>query len=272
MEIPIPPSFAELPEGIPDAVRKTQMSIAGMDFSRRGVPRDLSPEQRTRANLQAFVKNYYRVLRGVDDNVGRILEFLDAADVARDTIVIYTSDNGFFLGEFGLFDKRLMYEPSIRVPMLVRWPAAIEAGRVDEQHMVLNVDLAPTLLDLCGVDTPAHLHGRSWRPLLLAQPTSWRDAFLYEFYEYPAVHCVRKHRGLRTARWKLIHFYEQPDEYALYDLERDPHELVNLAARPKHAKLRKELHERLQAMRRETGDVDPPGHTAPRLQPGKCPA
>jgi arylsulfatase A-like enzyme len=272
VEIPLPPAFAELPAGMPQAVRKTQMSITDMDFGQRGVPRDLPDEQRTRANLQALVKNYYRVLRGVDQNVGRILEFLDAARLAHDTIVIYTSDNGFFLGEFGLFDKRLMYEPAIRVPMLVRWPAAIEAGRVDNEHMVLNIDVAATLLDVCGVAVPESLHGRSWRQLFGAQRTQWRAAFLYEFFEYPAVHCVRKHRGVRSRRWKLIHFYEQPDEYALYDLERDPHELVNLAVRREHASRRKQLFERLQALRRETGDIDPAGYVAPRLQPGKCPA
>ncbi len=169
VQIPLPPAFAELPAGMPQAVRKTQMSVAGMDFGRRGVPLDLPSAERARANLQALVKNYYRVLRGVDDNVGRILDFLDSARLAHDTIVIYTSDNGFFLGEFGLFDKRLMYEPAIRVPMLMRWPAAIAGGRVDDEHMVLSIDVAATLLDVCDVAVPQSLHGRSWRPFLSAQ-------------------------------------------------------------------------------------------------------
>lgn len=272
VDIPIPPAFAELPRGIPQAVRKTRMSVASMNFRGRGVPADLPDEQRKHANLQVFVKNYYRVLRGVDENVGRILDFLDEARIAENTIVIYTSDNGFFLGEFGLFDKRLMYEPSIRVPMMVRWPAGIERHRVDDEHIVLNVDVAPTLLELCGAEVPKAMHGRSWKPLLDAQEVQWRDAFLYEFYEYPAVHCVRKHRGVRTERWKLIHFWEQPDEYALYDLETDPHELVNLAARPEQAGRVALLRRRLMELRTETADIDPPGYVAPRVEPGKCPA
>jgi arylsulfatase A-like enzyme len=242
-----------------------------MNFRARGVAADLPAVERKRANLQALVKNYYRVLRGVDDNVGRILDYLDEAKLSADTLIIYTSDNGFFLGQLGLFDKRLMYEPSIRVPMLWRWPAAVQPDQVDDEHMVLNVDVAPTLLDIAGVDIPAPMHGRSCRPLLEGADVRWRDAFLYEFYEYPAVHCVRKHRGVRTRRWKLIHFWEQPEELALYDLEHDPHELRNLASRPEHAARVRALRQRLQELRRESGDIDPPGYVAPKSDPGKCP-
>ncbi|MGH8188410.1 MAG: sulfatase/phosphatase domain-containing protein, partial [Steroidobacteraceae bacterium] len=271
VSIPIPPAFAELPRNVPDAVRKTQMSVAQMNFRNRGVAADLPDTERKHANLQAFVRNYYRVLRGVDENIGRVLDFLDEAKLAADTLVIYTSDNGFFLGELGLFDKRLMYEPSIRVPMLLRWPAAVQPDQVDDEHMVLNVDVAPTVLDVAGADIPASMHGRSCKPLLGGDEVRWRDAFLYEFYEYPAVHCVRKHRGVRTRRWKLIHFWEQPEEVALYDLENDPHELVNLAGRREHAQRIRALRQRLQELRRETGDVDPPGYVAPKLNPGRCP-
>lgn len=127
------------------------------------------------------------------------------------------------------------------------------------------------MLDVAGVHVAGSLHGRSWKPLFSERHPRWRDAFLYEFYEYPAVHCVRKHRGVRTSRWKLMHFFEQPDEYALYDLEHDPHELVNLAARRDHAKRRERLQTLLQELRRESGDVDPAGYVAPPIQPGKCP-
>lgn len=272
VEIPIPPAFERLPDNIPEPVLKTRMSVAGMDFSSRGVPRDLPPERRKQANLQTFVKNYYRVLRGVDENVGRVLDFLDKEGLAQNTVVIYTSDNGFFLGEFGLYDKRLMYEPSIRVPMLMRWPERIRPKQVDNAHMVLNVDVAPTLLEIGGAPPPKDLHGRSWLPLLDNPKTVWRDAFLYEFYEYPAVHCVRKHRGVRTRNWKLIHFWEQPEEYALYDLANDPDELVNLADRPEHARRLKDLRALLDRLREQTGDRDPPGYIAPKVRPGKCPA
>lgn len=282
VEIPLPPRFLEgPPEGAPAALSKATMGVADMgDFQRRGerreasVARGLPEEARARANLQAFVRNYYRVLLGVDENVGRVLDFLDREGLADDTIVVYASDNGFFLGEFGFYDKRLMYEPSIRVPMLVRWPSGLRAGRVDDRHMVLNVDVAPTLLDLAGVDVPGWMHGRSWKPLLEAPDAGvrWRGDFLYEWFEYPAVHCVRKHRGVRTRRWKLIHFWERPDEWALYDLASDPDELVNLVDRPEHAGRVETLKRRLAVLRAETGDIDPPGYVAPRLEPGKCPA
>src|SRR5499433_4264777 len=128
------------------------MAIADMpDFRDRGVPESLPREERKRRNFQLLVKNYYRVLLGVDENVGRVLDFLDQNGLTENTVIVYTSDNGFFLGEHGLFDKRLMYEPSIRVPMMVRFPAGVKAGRVDTAHMVLNIDVAPTLLELAGV-------------------------------------------------------------------------------------------------------------------------
>ena len=280
VEIPIPVAFEQgPPEGAPEALSKTRMSVAGMgDFhrnlERRGVqvPKDLPDDERAHANLQALVKNYYRVLLGVDENVGRVLDFLDQNDLAENTIVVYTSDNGFFLGEYGFYDKRLMYEPSIRVPMLVRWPRRIAAGQVDDGNMVLNVDVAPTLLELAGAAAPDWMHGRSWKPLLDGEPAEWREDFLYEFFEYPAVHCVRKHRGVRGKRWKLIHFWEMPDEWALYDLENDPDELVNLVNRPEHAERVERLRARLLELRAETGDVDPPGYVPPEMETGHCPA
>ncbi len=260
VEIPTPRTFEDKLEGRPEAVRKAEMAIADMpDFRERGVPASLPREERKRRNLQALVKNYYRVLLGVDENVGRVLDFLDKNDLAENTVIVYTSDNGFFLGEHGLFDKRLMYEPSIRIPMLVRCPARVKPGQVDSTHLVLNIDVAPTLLELAGVPVPSWMHGRSWLPLLEGQETQWRDAFLYEYYEYPAVHCVRKNRGVRTDRWKLIHFWEQPEEWELYDLKNDPDEINNLAARPEQTGRVKQLQAKLEELRRQVGDVDPPG-------------
>lgn len=268
VEIPMPRTFEDKLEGRPEAVRKAEMAIADMpDFRDRGVPESLPREERKRRNLQLLVKNYYRVLLGVDENVGRVLEYLDKNGLSENTVVIYSSDNGFFLGEHGLFDKRLMYEPSIRVPMMVRWPSRIKPNRVDSNHMVLNIDVAPTLLESAGVPVPSWMHGRSWLPLLEDRETSWRDAFLYEYYEYPAVHCVRKNRGIRTERWKLIHFWEQPEEWELYDLQTDPDEITNLAGRPEHAERIKQLRLRLEQLRREVGDVDRPG---PASVAGPC--
>ena len=143
--------------------------------------------------------------------------------------------------------------------MAIRYPARIKAGQVDDTHMVLNVDVAPTLLQLAGVPVPLGLHGRSMLPLLLGAAGPWRDAFLYEYFEYPAGHCVRKNRGIRTSRWKLIHFFEQPQEWELYDLASDPEERRNLAGDRRHAKTRAMLASRMAELRRELGDVDPPG-------------
>ncbi|HZO20355.1 MAG TPA: sulfatase [Gemmatimonadaceae bacterium] len=261
IEIPLPRTFEDKLAGRPEALRRAEMAIADMpDFRDRGVDQSLPVEERKRLNLQHLVKNYYRVLLSVDENVGRLLDALDRDGLAENTIVIYTSDNGFFLGEHGLFDKRLMYEPSIRVPMLVRFPARARKGTVDREHMVLNTDVAPTLLELAGVPVPGWMHGRSMVPILTGQPNApWRDAFLYEYYEYPAEHCARKHRGVRTARWKLIHFWEHPEEWELYDLANDPDEVNNLAGRREHARTIRELRARLESLRDEVDDEDPPG-------------
>lgn len=270
VEIPLPATFTQPPAT--EAVRKSDMRIADMsDFRERGVPATLPPDERARANHQALVKHYYRVLLGVDDNVGRLLAYLDDSGLAGNTIVVYASDNGFFLGEHGLFDKRLMYEPSIRVPMLLRWPAAIEP-RVDARHMVLNIDVAPTLLDLAGATVPESMQGTSWRPLLEGGDAPWRQDFLYEYFEFPAAHCVRPNRGVRNARWKLIHFWRLPQEWELYDLDNDPEERHNLAADPAHAAQLRTMQARLAELRREFGDVDPPGYVPTRPDPGRCPA
>ena len=260
--IPLPKTFDEDLASKPEAVRKADMAVAALPDYRDRLPADLSPEERKRRNHERMVKDYYRVLLSVDENVGRVLDFLDENGLTENTIVVYTSDNGFLLGEHGLFDKRLMYEPSIRVPLVIRYPAKIRPGSVDRTHMVLNVDVAPTLLELAGVPVPLGLHGRSMVPLLVGADVPWRDAFLYEYFEYPAGHCARKNRGIRTDRWKLIHFFEQPEEWELYDLENDPEETKNLATSRAHAKTLSALKVRMAELRRELGDRDPPGPPA----------
>jgi arylsulfatase A-like enzyme len=271
IDIPMPRTLFESLAARPQALRKADMRIADMkDFRERGVPETLPPDERARRNFQMLLKNYYRVLLGVDENVGRVLEFLDAEGLASNTIVLYASDNGFFLGEHGLFDKRLMYEPSIRVPMLLRWPAGIDARRVDREHFVLNIDVAPTLLELCGVEVPASMQGASWASFLRGEQPRWREDFLYEYYEFPAAHCVRPHRGVRNRRWKLIHFWTEPQEWELYDLANDPDEMLNLAQRPEHAEQLRRMQVRLAELRREFDDVDPPGYVPRLLDPGQC--
>lgn len=201
-----------------------------------------------------FVKDYYRTLVGVDDNVGRVLRALEETGKLDGTAVIYSSDNGFFHGEWGLYDKRLMHEPSIRVPLLIRYPPKIRPG-VTSDRMAINVDLAPTMLDLAGLPVPSHMHGRSLAPLFGGGRVPWRKDWLYEYYEYPLSHRVKPNRGVRTDRYKLIHYFWEPQEWELYDLEKDPGERNNLYGKPGYETLTAQLKERLVQLRRETGDT-----------------
>jgi len=246
--IPEPPTFNVDLSDRPECIRNTDMQIADMpDFRERGVPASLPRQERKRLNFQVMMKNYYRTLLGVDENLGRVLDFLDKQGLAENTMVIYTGDNGFFLGEYGLFDKRLMWEPSIRVPMLVRYPAAVKPRTVDREHMVLNNDVAHTILDYAGVPRPKHMenHGLSWRPILEGQRVAWRESWFYEYFEYPGPHCAPKIRGVRTRRWKLIYYIQQPQAWEMFDLEKDPQERRNLyhdpAWRGQAEQLRQEL-------------------------------
>ena len=169
----------------------------------------------------------------VDENVGRLLGYLDESGKARDTIVIYTSDQGFFLGEHGMYDKRFMYEESLRMPLLVRYPRQIAPGSIAES-MVLNLDFAPTLLDLAGASIPAEMQGRSFASILRGKtPADWRRSMYYRFYE--AQYGAGPHFGVRTDRYKLIHFLYGDFGWELYDLKVDPHEMVNLYDRPDSA-------------------------------------
>jgi arylsulfatase A-like enzyme len=255
--IPEPPNFHTGLEDRPEAIRNTDMQVADMpDFYQRGVDRNLPLSERKKLNYQLFLKNYYRTLLGVDENLGRILDYLDKEGLAENTIVIYTGDNGFFLGEYGMFDKRLMYEPSIRTPMLVRYPAAVRRGQVNTEHMVLNNDVAHTVMDYCGMELPAYTrnHGMSWRPILEGKASSWREDWLYENFEYPGPHCAPKARGVRTKDWKLIHYIQKPETFEMFELARDPDEKRNLANNPAYRGQFEKLKARLDRLRTETDD------------------
>lgn len=205
-------------------------------------------------SLEEVVKDYYACLVGVDDNIGRVLQWLEQSGSLDDTVVLHTSDHGYFLGEWRFFDKRFMHEPSIRVPMMIRYPAVFRAGnRVNE--MVLNLDVAPTLLELVGVAIPERMQGKSVVQLANGHASAWRKDWLYEYYEYPAGEHVRPHRGIRTERYKLIHYYREPQEYELYDLTVDPKELHNLYGNPRYRGLQDQLWKRMAELRQETGDT-----------------
>jgi arylsulfatase A-like enzyme len=214
-------------------------------------------EARVRWMYQRYIKNYLRCVAGVDRSVGALLDWLDRhPDEKRNTVVVYSSDQGFYLGDHGWYDKRWMYEESLRMPLVVAWPGHIAPGREITQ-LTQNIDFAPTFLELAGVPVPAAMHGQSLVPLLAGEaPAGWRDAVYYHFYESHAVHMVPAHYGVRTERYKLIHYYEPEwDCWELFDLQEDPEELRNVADDPDYAARRVTLAARLQALRRQYGDA-----------------
>ncbi len=204
---------------------------------------------------QRYMHDYLRVIKSVDDGVGELLEYLDKNGLTDNTVVIYTSDQGFYLGEHGWFDKRFMYEESLRTPLLMRYPKEIKPGAVINQ-LVQNLDFAPTFLDYAGVKAPEDMQGMSFRKVVNGEPGEWRDAIYYHYYEYPAVHMVKRHYGVRTDRYKLIHFYYDVDEWEMYDLEKDPHEMKSIYDDPAYADVRKDLLKRLTELRKQYGDSD----------------
>jgi len=213
----------------------------------------MSPDEVLRWRYQRYVKDYLRAVASLDDNLGRVLDWLDESGLTDETVVIYSSDQGFYLGEHGWYDKRWMYEPSLRTPLIVRWPGVTDGGRI-ERHMVQNIDLAPTLLELAGLPAPRDMHGRSLVPLLRGEaPDDWRTSIYYRYYEFPGVHAVPRHRGVRTERYKLIHYY-QLDEWELFDLERDPDELRSVHDAPACAEILEELRSELDRLAAAYGD------------------
>ncbi|GAB5560107.1 MAG: sulfatase [Synoicihabitans sp.] len=200
-----------------------------------------------------YMQDYLRCIQSVDDGVGDVLDYLDEAGLAEDTIVVYTSDQGFYLGEHGWFDKRFMYEESFRTPLLVRYPREIPAGQKLDA-LVQNLDLAPSFLDYAGVEIPADMQGESFRNLSTGKTDEFRNFAYYTYYEYPAEHSVMRHYGLRTDRYKLIHFYYDLDYWELYDLQEDPSEMNNLYDHSEYATVQDRMHRRLAATRIYYGD------------------
>ncbi len=217
---------------------------------------ELTGEALKRWKYQRYIKDYLRCVTSIDDNVGRLLDYLERSRLAENTIVIYTSDQGFFLGEHGWFDKRFMYEESLRMPLLVRYPREIKDGLVSDD-IVLNLDFAPTLLDFAGVAKPADMQGRSLRPLLQGQrPRDWRTSMYYHYCEYPGGHSVKRHYGVRTKHYKLIHFYYDIDAWELYDLQKDPNELSNVYNDLPYADVVKQLKAELKHLRNKFKDTE----------------
>jgi arylsulfatase A-like enzyme len=255
----------EPPAGLSAAETSAWLSVkpTEVEVVRNGKTVALTGRELARYKYQRYMQDYLACVQSVDDNVGRLLDFLKESGLERDTIVVYTSDQGFFLGEHGLFDKRFMYEESLRMPVLVRWPAVIRPGSATEA-LALNVDFAPTFLEAAGVAVPPAMQGKSLLPLLRGQtPAGWRDAIYYRYYHDPGHHDTRAHYGVRTASHKLIYYWKKR-QWELYDLRSDPHELRNLYGRPGQEAVTAELLATLARLREELQDDD---RFADRLPP-----
>lgn len=192
----------------------------------------LSGNELTEWKYQRYMRDYAKTVASLDRNVGRVLDYLESQNLLDSTLVVYTSDQGFYMGEHGWFDKRFMYEESLNTPLVMRLPKGLDA-RGDITEMVQNIDYGPTFLDIAGVPTPKDMHGVSILPLLKGEhPADWRDWIYYHFYEYPAEHMVKRHYGVRNDRYKLIHFYNDIDTWELYDLKNDSTEMHNIYGKP----------------------------------------
>ena len=176
---------------------------------------------------QTYIKDYLRCVAGVDRAIGTLLDYLDENGLSENTLVVYTSDQGFYLGEHGWFDKRWMYEESFKMPFVIKCPGIIQPGTISNQ-MIMNVDFAPTLIDFAGLDVPGEMQGTSFKGVFTGDEVPNREAVYYHYYEWPIWHQVQPHYGIRTDKYKLMHFYYSMDEWELYDLENDPQEMNNI--------------------------------------------
>ncbi len=226
-------------------------------------PLTLRGEALDRWKYQRYMQDYLACVQGVDDGVGRLLDWLDSQGLRENTVVIYTSDQGFFLGEHGLYDKRFMYEPSIRMPFLIRWPGVIVAGSTSEA-LSINCDFAPTFLEMAGAPAAPEMQGRSLVPILKGRrPADWRSGFYYRYYHDPGHHDTRAHYGIRTDTHKLIHYWKL-DQWEMYDLVADPQEMTNRVTDPSMAAVLTDLKSRLVAERQRLGDTNQFANLLPR--------
>jgi arylsulfatase A-like enzyme len=257
--IPEPDSLFDTWATRTDALHENRQRIADRYTGQRDrgegrLPPELN-EDVLRPAYQQYIRDFVATVQSIDDNVGRVLDFLDQEGLAQNTIVIYTSDQGFFLGDHGLYDKRFMYEETLRIPFLVRWPGQIPPGS-ESEAMGLNVDFAQTFLAAAGLEAPADMQGRSLLPVLRGQtPADWRTSMYYRYYHDPGHHNTRQHYGVRTMTHKLIYFWTK-DQWELYDLVNDPDELHNLYGQPGHEAITAELKAELARLKEEVRDED----------------
>ncbi len=216
----------------------------------------LTGDDLVRFKYQRYLQDYLACIAAVDKSVGEVLDFLKDNGLDKNTIVIYASDQGFYLGEHGWFDKRWMFEESYRTPLLISWPGVTKPGSVNED-IVSNIDFAETFLELAGVKIPSDMQGLSLVPVLQGKtPATWRKEHYYHYYEYPGSHMVKRHYGISTERFKLIHYYYDIDEWELFDLKTDPSEMKNVYNNPSYAPVKADLLKRLDAIRIKYGDSE----------------
>jgi arylsulfatase A-like enzyme len=250
LKLPPPAGLAD-----PELTKWLGAKPMSVTITRNGKEITLTGEPLVRWKYQRYMQDYLATVQSVDDNVGRLLDFLQANGLSRNTMVIYTSDQGFFLGDHGLYDKRFMYEESLRMPFLVRWPAAIKPGTRSDA-IGLNVDFAPTFLAAAGLPIPSDMQGRSLLPVLRGRtPADWRSSMYYRYYHDPGDHNTRAHYGVRTRTHKLIHFWNK-DQWELFDLANDPFELHNLYGEPGQEALTSSLKAELQRLKQAVKDED----------------
>ena len=256
--IPEPPTLFDDYATRTDALHENKQRVAD-DLTRTDLkvepPPALAGEALVRWKYQRYMEDYLATVQSVDDNVGRLLDFLDRSGLTKSTIVIYTSDQGFFLGDHGLFDKRFMYEESLRMPFLVRWPGVIAPGTRSDA-IALNVDFAPTFLEAAGLAVPGDMQGRSLVGVLRGRPPAdWRTSMYYRYYHDPGDHNTRAHYGVRTRTHKLIYFWRK-DQWELFDLVNDPAELHNLYGQPGQEDLTRTLKVELRRLKGALHDED----------------
>ena len=211
-------------------------------------------EEARKWKYQRFIKDYLACVKSVDNQVGRVLDFLDKNGLTDNTVVVYTADQGFYLGDHGFFDKRFIYEPSFRMPFLMRYPAELPKGVVNNT-LISNVDFAPTFLDFAGIKAPAEVQGNSFREIIEGKDVPWRKKVYYHYYEWPFWHHVQPHYGMRTEKYMIAHFYYNIDVWELYDLRKDPDELNNVAGDPAYAHILDSLKTELQKLMVQVNDT-----------------
>ena len=265
VEIPEPMNLFDDYENRSDAL-KTQLQYIGSDWGNHTnfiqETKHLSGDDKKRMQYQLYLKKYLRCVKGVDDNVGHILKYLDEIGMSANTLVIYTGDQGFYLGEHGMYDKRFMYEEALRMPFLVRWPNEVKPGTTSDD-MILNIDFAPTILEAAGLDNLPEAQGRSFLSLLKGQiPNDWRQSMYYRYYFSHFE--TEPHLGVRTHQHKLIH-YDRIDQWELYDLIEDPNEMHNLYGDPSQLALIRNLKGEIQRLQKVLGDDPADDGSKPRM-------